>query len=90
MPGYRKGINPIIRILLARAFLWREINSLVITPFENIKEPNYFMCPIGLDYFHPRHLVVIIKICGHMFGINELKIWMQNKKTCPMCRCRIF
>ena len=28
-------------------------------------------------------------VCGHKFCTTCLKIWLENNKTCPMCRCEI-
>jgi hypothetical protein len=63
--------------------------SLVFTPFKNMKTVNYSSCPIGFGDFHVEDLVVVVKMCGHVFDINELQTWLQKKNTCPMCRCNI-
>jgi hypothetical protein len=63
--------------------------SLLFTPFKNMKTVNYSSCPIGLGEFHVEDLVVVIKMCGHIFDINELQTWLQKKNTCPLCRCNI-
>jgi hypothetical protein len=63
--------------------------SLVFTPFKNMKTVNYSSCPIGFGDFHVEDLVVVVKMCGHIFDINELQMWLQKKNTCPMCRCNI-
>jgi hypothetical protein len=63
--------------------------SLLFTPFKNMKTVNYSSCPLGLEDFHAEDVVVVVKMCGHVFNIRELQTWLKKNKTCPVCGCEI-
>lgn len=50
-------------------------------------------CPICLDtYSRSDREVQICDIngCTHHFGLTCLKIWLEEKTTCPMCRAELY
>jgi len=62
---------------------WRNSNKVVpivfTIPNKSIKEED---CPICLNNLkNPAHLP-----CGHAFHSDCILNWIENKKSCPICR----
>ena len=51
-------------------------------PYKRFEDKNKFTCPITLI---DKKIGLITK-CNHKFGINALKRWLKDNKTCPLCR----
>lgn len=48
-------------------------------------------CPICLELFSSINMVIQLPCSNeHVFHFKCLKIWMENKKTCPSCRQSII
>lgn len=50
-------------------------------------------CPVCLELLDPLSLearVGVIVACGHVFHDECLRVWLEEKNTCPVCRKRLF
>jgi hypothetical protein len=57
-----------------------------ICRFNDIRDPLNITCPITMDAFQPDTKVMQLIHCGHIFTESELRIWLVNKRICPICR----
>lgn len=46
-------------------------------------------CPIGLDEFNIDDRVVVLE-CQHQFKEDNLKLWLNVRRTCPLCNARLI
>ena len=45
-------------------------------------------CPICFDDFNIESILILLN-CGHLFDRNCIITWLNEKTTCPKCRCQV-
>lgn len=50
----------------------------------------YTTCPITLENFNNNSEVSVLRVCGHVFFRQPLRIWLEGRDTCPTCRTRVI
>jgi hypothetical protein len=60
-----------------------EIEFSSLSEEVRIQQP---MCLISQESFEDRSRVIVLPVCGHVFGASSILRWMGENRTCPLCR----
>ena len=83
---YRFAANRILKIVPQGGM---DNESIPNVNFKSILMEGQTRCSVCLEYFTEGETVKRIEECTHMFHVQCIGTWLQNKCTCPMCRRKL-
>jgi hypothetical protein len=66
------------------------ITNHIFSELPETTRTQYTTCPITLDSFNNDSEVSVLRVCGHVFFRQPLRIWLEGRDTCPTCRTRVI